>query len=149
MSNFNKDPNQFNDILKNRKFLQNISEPEPGIYLLFYKDKVVYVGKSLNPEQRIASHISSSDKRFDSYHIIHCNEEQLKDLESKYILNYIPKYNKMIPYSKSYPYLGKTTPIKNNQFSISCVVINNKLYIDLSEVGFELIRKERDNNDKS
>ena len=138
-------PNQFlEDILINKK---SITQTEsPGIYLLIDNDEIVYVGKSLTPEQRVGTH-QYSDKNFDSYYIVSCNEEELQNLEAKYIFKYHPKYNKIIPFSKSFPYIGKTTPIQNNQFSISCVIVGNKLYVDLSEVEFELIRKERNDEE--
>jgi hypothetical protein len=139
-------PNQFlEDILINKKSITQEAE-SPGFYLLIDNDEIVYVGKSATPKQRVGTH-QYSDKNFDSYYIVSCNEEELQDLEAKYIFKYHPKYNKIIPFTKSLLYIGKTTPIQNNQFLISCVIVNNKLYADLSEEEFGLIRKERNNEE--
>jgi excinuclease UvrABC nuclease subunit len=141
-------PNQFlENILINKKSIIQGTE-SPGIYLLINNDEIIYIGKSLTPKQRVGIH-QYSNKKFDSYYIISCNEEELRDLEAKYIFKYHPKHNKIMPFSKSLPYIGKTTSAQNNQFLISCVIINNRLYADLSKKRFNLIQKEKNNKENN
>lgn len=126
--------NQIKNIIKNKKSITQ----NPGIYFLLDNNKIVYVGKSLSPEKRINSHIS--DKNFDSYSVIRCKECELNSLEKEYILKFLPKYNKHIslPGTNLSP-IGKITRMKNGTISIPCLILNNKLYADLSKTGFKLI----------
>lgn len=55
--------------------------------------KVVYVGKSKRGMQRIFEH---SNKKFDAFSYIICNENDLDKLEKEYIDKYRPIYNKSI-----------------------------------------------------
>ena len=62
-----------------------------GIYLLKKKNKVVYVGQSINIHRRVEQH---KDKEFDSYDFIECDKSLLNCTEEFYILRYNPIYNK-------------------------------------------------------
>ena len=46
-----------------------------GVYILFMKNVVVYVGESINPYARVCSHIKS-EKKFDSFRILYCKESR-------------------------------------------------------------------------
>ena len=61
-----------------------------GIYLLKKGGVVVYVGQSINIEQRIKQH---KDKKFDDYMTIECEKNLLNETEEAYILLFNPKYN--------------------------------------------------------
>ena len=79
-------------ILKNKKFL---ARPCPSIYFLIKNNKIIYVGQSEYAEARIIFH--TKNKNFDSYSIIKLEKEDdclLSELESYYILKFLPKYNK-------------------------------------------------------
>ena len=64
-----------------------------GVYILFMKNVVVYVGESINPYQRICTH-QKSDKDFDCFRILYCKENRRKHWEKKLINAYLPEYNK-------------------------------------------------------
>ena len=62
-----------------------------GIYFLKQGEKVVYVGQSVNIENRVKQH---TDKEFDSYHYIECSNDLLDSTELAFITLYQPIYNK-------------------------------------------------------
>ena len=64
-----------------------------GVYILFMKNVVVYVGESINPYARVCTHIKS-EKKFDSFRILYSKESRKRYWEKKLIESYIPKYNK-------------------------------------------------------
>lgn len=82
-----------------------------GIYLLKKNDKVVYVGQSINIEQRIKQH-KKSEKKFDDYMSIECDKNLLNETEESYILLFNPKYNikraEINTVKKVYIYVAKT-----------------------------------------
>ena len=133
------------EILEKRK---TIKKKKPGIYLLFDGDEVVYVGKSKAPDQRIQTHLLSTKKIFDSYSIIPANEEDLNSLETKYIFEYCPKYNKSLPGKKNL--VGSISPkTKNQKIIVQCIILDNKLYIDLSDQDFNIYKKPLQNKPSS
>lgn len=78
----------------------------PGVYFLFYKSKLVYVGQSHNIHARVLSH--KPEKRFDSYSFTTVtNSEARLSLERDYINKYRPKLNVM-----SNPNMRKSLPKK-------------------------------------
>ena len=78
---------------KNNNFILKATR---GIYFLFDKDEIVYIGQSNFIEKRIFEH--TNDKSFTSWNFIEFNSnEDLNDLEADYILKHKPKYNKTIP----------------------------------------------------
>jgi hypothetical protein len=62
-----------------------------GVYFLVRNERVVYVGKSLNVYQRVASHRPS--KLFDKVSFIRCHEPDLLRLEAMYISKFNPEFN--------------------------------------------------------
>jgi hypothetical protein len=62
-----------------------------GVYFLVRDERVVYVGKSLNVYQRVASHRPS--KLFDKVSFIRCHEAHLLRLEAMYISKFNPEFN--------------------------------------------------------
>jgi len=58
-----------------------------GVYFLFKKDKVVYVGQSIKLHQRALEHKTQkrNKKDFDSYSWVNCKIEELDTLERYYI----------------------------------------------------------------
>ena len=72
--------------IQNRKIIS-------GVYFLFDKDELVYVGCSNDIFKRIIQH--EGKKVFDSYSYIELsNEEEIMLCEGVLIDKYIPKYNK-------------------------------------------------------
>lgn len=63
-----------------------------GIYLLYYKKEVVYVGQSMCPYNRIFQH--KDQKLFDEFRILHCSPKRALYWEAKFIDYYQPQLNK-------------------------------------------------------
>jgi len=62
-----------------------------GVYFLIYRDKVVYVGQSVDVGSRVRQHVGM--KEFDKYAYIPCPQAMLIKLESLYIHVLRPPYN--------------------------------------------------------
>ena len=67
-----------------------------GVYLLKQKEKVVYVGQSIDVDLRITTHKREKIKVFDNVHIIKCDRNNLDSAEAFYIHYYSPQYNKKL-----------------------------------------------------
>ena len=65
-----------------------------GVYFLFKKDKIVYVGQSQNIKERINTH--KKNKLFDCWNYIEVLGGNINEIEADYILKYNPIYNKSI-----------------------------------------------------
>ena len=65
----------------------------PGVYFLLLAGEIVYIGQSICPFRRFSDHIA--DKKFDAYVFLPCERRDLVNLESYYIGQYKPKYNKV------------------------------------------------------
>jgi excinuclease UvrABC nuclease subunit len=77
----------------------------PCVYLLIWKETVVYVGQSRKPLSRLYTHASAARGakgpawlraravRFDGIRIYTCNAEDLLDVEAQLIAEYKPRYN--------------------------------------------------------
>lgn len=65
-----------------------------GVYVLYDKDEIVYVGKSKNIINRISSHLSRHEIQFDSFDWIECEDEMdCHFLEASLIRTGRTKYN--------------------------------------------------------
>lgn len=108
------------------------------VYFLISEDKIVYVGKTCRGLERMQSHTigtESKTKKFDSYFFIKCqDEEEMSELETSYIIQYNPKYNKTLPSNAKFVSISKAKEIikerrkqsgKNNNYSIGSII--NKL----------------------
>ena len=76
---------------------QPINGYAPGIYFLFNRDEIVYVGKSLWTMARIYSHERCKGKDFDSFTVLPFPAEQLDEKELEYICKFKPIYNTSLP----------------------------------------------------
>lgn len=63
-----------------------------GVYFLIDVDKIVYVGQSSNCSSRIRAHVGG--KKFNRVYILHTGDRIA--LETKYINQFKPKYNRTI-----------------------------------------------------
>lgn len=70
-----------------------------GVYLLYDKGEVVYVGQSKNPMLRIGSHVAERKKQFDEFQVY--ETEDYDGLEAFLISALRPKYNQDYPYTPS------------------------------------------------
>jgi len=69
----------------------------PGIYILYDGEEVVYVGQALRGLDRIIQHVKEQKKIFTSFKIIDCQEDQLNKVEAELISHFVPKYNGNLP----------------------------------------------------
>lgn len=91
---------------------------KPGCYLMKNKDgNIIYVGKSKNLKNRVASYFKSShtgktkklvNEIFDFEYIITSTEVESLVLELNLIKKYDPKYNILLRDDKTYPYIELT-----------------------------------------
>ena len=81
---------------KNLNTLTKVQVKEKrGIYFLYDRDELVYIGQSIHMKARIYKDHIKSDKIFDSYRYIEVDKNtELDRLELLYILEYNPRYNK-------------------------------------------------------
>lgn len=98
------------------------------IYILTKDEEVVYVGQTKCGITRPFAHI---DKEFNSINIIYCDEDQLDMLEDKYIMKYMPKYNKIVNSAMNYSLLRARNKLRK--------LFNNKMtVVDLKRMISEL-----------
>jgi excinuclease UvrABC nuclease subunit len=80
-------------IYKNRDYMTK------GVYYLYHKHKVVYIGMSTNNcYRRILNHFDDKEKEFDSFQIFampHHSNQEVSDREKNLIKRKLPKYNKV------------------------------------------------------
>lgn len=76
----------------NLEQLKRISvQPKVGVYFLFDKGVLVYIGQSTDIHRRIQDH--KQNKIFDSYGFVECDVRELDKKEKSLIKLYNPKYN--------------------------------------------------------
>ena len=96
----------------------------PGVYQYFDKDdKILYVGKAKNLKKRVSSYFTKSHDNYKTSvlvkkivsikHIVVATESDALLLENKLIKKIQPRYNILLKYDKSYPWIC----IKNEPFS--------------------------------
>lgn len=89
-----------NKELLSREDILKLAEPFPsrrdGVYFLIKKDKIVYVGESIDVDKRIIQHIQEKKKSFDRFAFIECGNEYICELEAEYIAKLSPVYNKKL-----------------------------------------------------
>ena len=72
--------------------LERFEMPKIGVYFLFNKDNLIYIGQSINIFRRLNQHIKN--KNFDSYSFIKCDtDSEAIDLEKMLIKKYRPTLN--------------------------------------------------------
>jgi len=71
-----------------------------GVYFLYDKDEIIYIGSSLNIIKRINTHRNQSTKLrkrmpfdFDGYSYIYCTPDKRVEVEKYWIKKIKPKYN--------------------------------------------------------
>lgn len=66
---------------------------QSGVYLLWRKGVVVYVGQAVNMRARIGQHVSDGLKVFDAVSFVGCPVERLDAVEREHIRRLSPEYN--------------------------------------------------------
>src|SRR3989338_6072818 len=104
----------------------NEIESSTGVYLFKKKNKIIYIGKSVNIKARIKSHFENAKKdikerkiieNFDTIETIKTNYEfDALILESKLINKYKPQYNSRKEKSKKDIYYGPFPSIRNVEY---------------------------------
>jgi len=93
--------------MKTKEFINKYKNKDQAcVYMLWSGSNVIYVGSTKYPSARIRSH-QSSIKEFDSVSAHECNDDELLDLETKFIIKLKPKYNSSIPSSTEYVLMSK------------------------------------------
>jgi len=67
--------------------------PVTGIYFLVKKDKVVYVGQSIDIGTRLGRHEKDDWKDYDQVFFVSAPKNKLREMESHFIEHFAPKYN--------------------------------------------------------
>ncbi len=68
--------------------------PLVGIYFLYKKNQLVYIGQSTDILLRIRNHFKEKD--FDNYSYFECEPSQLNEIERLFIEKYTPLLNKCL-----------------------------------------------------
>ncbi len=84
---------------------------KPGVYLLKNKKgRVIYIGKSINIQSRVRTHLKSRSpfvhQIADADYFVTANEPEALIKESELIKKYLPRYNIMLRDDKQYFYTG-------------------------------------------
>jgi hypothetical protein len=75
-----------------------LSASPPGVYFLCNDDDVVYVGQSVQPLARVATHITSDKQgKFNRAFIVPCLPEHLTEVENAFIRTMEPPLNSSFP----------------------------------------------------
>jgi hypothetical protein len=73
-----------------------------GIYFLLQKERVIYVGQSVDVPQRLLTHLNEGRKNFDSYSWVPCDRTSLNDYEAFWIVELRPELNHSLPHNNLY-----------------------------------------------
>lgn len=93
--------------MKTKDFIKKYKNKNQAcVYMLWSGGEVVYVGSTRYPSARIKAH-QSSIKEFDSVSVHECSDDELLDLETKFIIKLKPKYNSSIPNSTEYVLMSR------------------------------------------
>ncbi len=71
-----------------------------GIYFLFSRERLAYIGQSRNIIYRVMFHEQS--KKFDAFAILECPTELLTHLEAHFIVKFSPPLNNSVPSNPLY-----------------------------------------------
>lgn len=86
---FEKPPKSIRNITELRQ-IQTL-EVTPGVYFLCHGDEVVYVGQSVNPMGRVATHVDEGLKTFDRVYLLPTPKHELNDVEAAFIRTLRPR----------------------------------------------------------
>jgi len=79
------------NFLKNLKILRGFS----GVYFLYLKGELRYIGSSKNIHFRIYQHTDNSKFEWDEFKYVKCNVSKMRELERRFIDHFDPPYNIM------------------------------------------------------
>lgn len=120
--------------------IKEITGVTSGIYFLFDKNELVYIGKSGNVPNRLKKHYKENTKKFDSFFWAYSSSNfEITKCEEEHIFRYYPKYNRELSNAvNQYKLIGKEneTDLPNAKIYFEGVRLNGKLYID-TNMGIE------------
>lgn len=87
--------NPFNSLVSIESLLaRRLPVQRSGIYFLFDRDELVYIGQGKLAAARAADHLRIlPKKKFDSYAFVPCPPRLLNSMEVRYIYKFRPRYN--------------------------------------------------------
>lgn len=71
-----------------------------GIYFLYMRDELVYIGQSKYVGLRVSTHFMEGNKIFDKAYFMRVDINSLLEVEADLITKFKPKYNKVTTYKK-------------------------------------------------
>lgn len=84
------------------KPINDIEQPQRGIYYLYMGGKLVYISHAADAEGRVREHKRRGTKAFDSYAILPYDSDDITAQVAKDILTHKPKMNTVIPHNERY-----------------------------------------------
>jgi len=101
-----------------------------GVYFLYHKDELVYVGQTRTLKLRLDAHLGDRRKVFDSVAFIPCTIDRLTEIEGHYIRKHAPEYNNCGAARMS-RMIGRSRPAPR-------YVPSEMILVDAEEVEFNL-----------
>lgn len=104
----------------------------PGIYFIFKREKIVYVGRSNNIRLRLAAHCSNRFyKTYMMAAYLVVNENIINDLEKQFIEKYEPPLNRIMYMGTPYHITYTKEEKEFSQFRLECKLIGEKITKEL------------------
>jgi len=110
-----------------------------GIYFLFYKEELIYIGQSVNILARIEQH--KKDKVFDTFCFKRVDKRRLDSVEKECIQYYMPKLNDIHNSNKVFKEVDVNILQNTAKYENGLMVININNNILKSEIVFIKQRK--------
>lgn len=93
----------------------DVFDMSPAVYFLMSARDIVYIGQSRSVYSRIAAHIALAQMKFTRVYVLWCNEDQLDDLERRYIAKFKPRYNLVHVFGRTPSLAGRGASIAESQ----------------------------------
>lgn len=102
------------------KYIKRADLRISGIYFIMHRGKIVYIGKSVNVMNRIATHEMITNKEWDHVRVIPCPIDKLLHYEVRWIKKFKPEYNhrhvKRYVWNGYYGDISKRTKVPVREF---------------------------------
>lgn len=82
-----------NEEILSRCTIKQKSTPISGIYLLIKRNQIIYIGQTVNIDDRIRSHCGEYGIDFDYYLLFTCERNELRKYECLFIERFFPRLN--------------------------------------------------------
>lgn len=112
---------------------------EAGVYGLYKKEELVYVGTSNNVYMRILEHFYENKKSFDSIKVNIDNNITFNEISEVYIIAKLkPKYNKLVASSAEDYIKMLPSQIKETEAMKNLIIRRKSLLMYFSEIDFDM-----------